>query len=235
MAQDVERDGLQQPLSLKHVFASTQTWYYAADGFPVRALAEDDGTPRSQSILWDGSAQVRELAESDGTPRSSLYGTAPTDGISGIAVEDTSHELKTSIYGTDLDGTGDTQAWNVDDLGDGHIFITNASSLGVLAQGAPAAANTEEVLYVVPALVDAVITEIHVGKEGGGNSRFAVGISIGGGALVTGEYLRNDTQLSRGSFDLIRFEGGLRLNTGDEIRIEVNDTDIGFTVIGEEL
>lgn len=199
---------------------------------PIVLKVQPDGTLRAWSLTIGKDENGNEkivATELDGTAKQSLYGTSIADGIVGVRVEDTTHELKSSVYGTDRAG-GATSALEVDAEGDAHITLKSKDV--VLAQAIQAVANTEQVLYTAPA-GGAQIASIRAAKEDGGSSRFDVGISPGGGALVPGEFLRNDTQLSRGSFDTIEFVNGLRLVSGDEIRVNSNDTDIGFTVIGE--
>ena len=63
------------PIALDELYGIMRLRAFKSTGFPVNLLAENDGTLRSQSILYhSGTTQIRQKAETDGTAMSSVYG-----------------------------------------------------------------------------------------------------------------------------------------------------------------
>ena len=62
------------PIAVDELYGIMRLRAFNAAGFPTNILAENDGTLRSQLLLYDGSTQRRMLSETDGTAKSSLYG-----------------------------------------------------------------------------------------------------------------------------------------------------------------
>ena len=220
-------------------------------GDPVICKVQPDGTLRIYSLTVGrdsaGNDKVVNV-EPTGEQRNVMMGETLAGTIERLLLENDQTLREQTIL---WDGAGQVR-WLADAAGKAHV-IMNGDDGGVispievnpvkvavelnnsvLAQAAPGAPSTEFVVYTVP-VNGANIREIHVTKEGAGSSRFSLGVSLGGGALVSGEFLRDESSLARGGFDKILFEGGLLLASGDEIRAEVDDTDIVFTVVGEAL
>ena len=87
---------------------------------PIGLLAEDDGTLRSQTVLWDGTAQIRWQAETPGgEAKMSLYGTEVGGSIFGIRINPRdelqvdSHGMPVHVDPTDLTTALDTTVHTV--------------------------------------------------------------------------------------------------------------------------
>lgn len=90
-----------------------------------------------------------------------------------------------------------------------------------VAKRAIVAANTEESLYVVPAL-SAVIGQLIAANTSTSNNRtFRVAVVSGGGSATAGDFLAYDVTITPGETWVL---GGLTLNAADEIRVQSNAT-----------
>lgn len=105
-----------------------------------------------------------------------------------------------------------------------------------IAKRAIAAANTEESLYVVPAL-SAVVGQLIAANTSTSNNRsFRVAVVSGGGSAGAADFLAYDVTITPGETWVL---GGLTLNAADEVRVQSNATSttagtgIIFQIYGE--
>ena len=62
------------PITVDELYGIMRLRAFKSSGFPVNILAENDGTVRSQVILYDGTTQTRGRSETNGSLITSLYG-----------------------------------------------------------------------------------------------------------------------------------------------------------------
>lgn len=88
------------PITLDEIFGQIRMKGFNAAGTATKWLLENDGTMRSQSILYhSGTTQIRQKAETDGSMISSLYGKASST-LTSLKVESTG-ELDLVLHGKD--------------------------------------------------------------------------------------------------------------------------------------
>ncbi len=103
----------------------------------------------------------------------------------------------------------------------------------ILGQSNPAA-TTETVLYTVPQGKHCIVGLLNIATISNSTVSFRVGISVGGGALATADYLYYNVDIvKKDSFRDSDLEG-LRLDEGDEVRIYASTNELGFTLFGTE-
>lgn len=100
----------------------------------------------------------------------------------------------------------------------------------VLGQDNPGASATA--LYTVPTATDALVSAIIVCNVATSVKRFRIAIRPGGASLVTKHYLFYDTPISPNSS--ISVVSGLTLAEGDVITVYGSDSNVVFTVFGQE-
>lgn len=104
----------------------------------------------------------------------------------------------------------------------------------ILGQSNPAA-TTETVLYTVPQGKYALISFLNIATISASTVSFRMGVSVGGGALATADYLYYDVDIvTKDAFRDSDLEG-LRLEEGDEVRIYASTNELGFTLFGTEV
>jgi len=104
----------------------------------------------------------------------------------------------------------------------------------ILGQSNPAA-TTETVLYTVPQGCYAILSLMNIATISASTVAFRMGISVGGGALATADYLYYNVDIvTKDAFRDSDLEG-LRLEEGDEVRIYASTNELGFTLFGTEV
>lgn len=152
--------------------------------------------------------------------------------VSGSPTEvelSSSGKFETVIYGNDSGGNEDPLRTNASQQLQVEIVNQYTAGTPAVAQAAPAMVNTEEVLYTVPSSTKVRVLRISIADESGGAVTFRVGISVGGGALVSGEYLYYDTAIAAN--EVVVDADDFWLNATDEIRIEGSSTTMSFSVL----
>lgn len=201
----MQRQQSGKPIALDEVFAQVRLKAWKSTGQPVKMLAENDGTVRGQLIGYDGSSQTRIKTETDGS-------------------------LISVWYGKDSDSNLDPIRTNANQ----QLMFENVGYLptrGVLGQSAPNAA-TETVVYTVPASTEADVTSIFITNENSAPVKVRLGVSVGGGALVSGEYLYYDLTLT--AYQTLSWSGKVTLAAADELRIESDTANVSFSAFGVE-
>jgi len=247
---------LKQPVSWKEIFGQIRLKVFNAAGFPVKVLAENDGTTRSQLILHDGTVQRRWLSETDGKATESLYGK---DGATSRPVGiETTNELEISNYGK---AAGTVTAFKVETTGEQDIVNhgkTSGGAIGavrvnannqlqievvgstsipstrkMLGQAAPAA-TTETDLYTVPASTSAEVTSLWITERNGVAATFRISVSVGGGATATKDYLAYNVAIgANASLELLQ-GAKLMVTATDKIRVFASTADLSFSASGLE-
>jgi hypothetical protein len=206
-------------------------------GREIGGLAEDDGTMRSQTILWDytGAAQIRAAGEpATGQAMVSLYGTNVTGNLQAIENEDTG-ELRVVQMGADEAANIDrfrTDPNRIQWTRPYEEYVTVPSAEIPVAEGdlwAPGAADA--VRYLVEFMVvnndagAAAIAGVYVGRD-----------LNAGGALAAPEYWMFDETIPypgtsgwRGPFymhgdDAVRGVAGVANDASIHFRVKRVDT-----------
>lgn len=192
------------PIAVDELYGIMRLRGFNAAGFPVNMLAENDGTVRSQLILYDGSTQRRAKSETTG-------------------------ELDIVLHGKDSGGTIDplrtnaSQQLQVEAVG---------GATKCLGSSAPAA-TTETVLYTVPAGTSTRIHSFWVCNRGAIES-MRVGISVGGGALANEDYVLYNVVVPGSDALSWASEKMWCLAAADEIRVRSSAGNLTYKVFGEE-
>lgn len=100
-----------------------------------------------------------------------------------------------------------------------------------LGQVAPLA-TTETDLYTVPAATSAVASSLICCNRGNVSTTFRVSVAVGGGVTQTKDYIYYDLAIPAN--DTFIATVGLTLNAGDVVRVYAGNTNMSFTLSGEE-
>lgn len=204
---DPARSTSNLPGLLGELFGQMRLKGFNSAGVSTNILIEDDGTPRSQLLLWNyaGAAQIRAAGE-------------PTTG-----------EAHVLLHGKDAGGAVDELRTNASQ--ELIVDIDASSTRKVLGQSAPNA-TTETVLYIVPASTEVKISMFSVANRGSSALTFRMGLSVGGGALGNADYIYYNLSIPVGNAFI--HAAPIFLATTDEVRIFASSGDASFTVTGEE-
>jgi hypothetical protein len=107
-----------------------------------------------------------------------------------------------------------------------------AETVKVLGQSAPAA-TTETTLYTVPAATSAVVSTITVCNRSASTLAFRLGVSQGGGALASEDYLYYDVTVP--GTDTFACTFGITMATTDKILVYASDAGLSFAAFGTEI
>ena len=102
----------------------------------------------------------------------------------------------------------------------------------VLGQVAPSA-TTEDDLYTVPALTEAVGSSIIICNRGGSATTFRVSISLLGGATTNADYLYYDVAIPANDTFIATI--GVTLSAGNVVRVYAGNGNLTFSLYGSEI
>jgi len=166
------------PISVDELFGVMRLRGFNAANFPTNVLLENDGTMRSQLILWDGTAQKRAQSDDNGTQ------------------------------------------------------FVGGGRRKCLGSSAPAA-TTETVLYTVPAGKSAYVHSIWICNRGAIETT-RVGVSVGGGALATDDYVMFNVVVPGADTLSWASERMWCLAATDEVRVRSSAGNLTYKIFGEE-
>ncbi|KKK55548.1 hypothetical protein LCGC14_3073440 [marine sediment metagenome] len=95
------------------------------------------------------------------------------------------------------------------------------------------AAATQELLYVVPASTEAVVSSIIICNQSGTATSFRVAVLPGGGTVATTDYIYFDLPISGNDTFIATI--GLTLATTDEIEVYATLATLSMSVYGTEI
>jgi hypothetical protein len=109
-----------------------------------------------------------------------------------------------------------------------------ASSYKILAQSAPASADTETTLYTVPASTEAVISTIVVANITSSATTFRMAVKPNDATVANQHYIAYDVPLAANDSTTLTL--GITMDAADTITVESGDADaIAFNVFGTEI
>jgi hypothetical protein len=204
------------PITVDELYGIMRLRAFKSTGFPVNILAENDGTLRSQSILFhSGTTQIRQKAETDGTALSSLYGkNAGT--LTSVGLEVTGEQRNIFM------GHDGAALQRVKTETSRELAVTNyskTSTPAVVANRADAAGfprtrefepyegtavvaiqTTATTIYTAPANTVAVV-EIEISNTDTVANIYDFHIIPSGGSAAIGNRMRTSTSIAAGGVD----------------------------------
>lgn len=203
----------QKQIELAEIFGQFRLKGFTSAGVPEGVAVEDDGTLRSQLILWDGSAQTRGRSETNGSLIASLYGKSGgtltalqtySDGKLAIVPHGTDEAANFDAFRTDPNRIQWVRPY------DGYLFVSGAavpSSEGVLLDGSAVltAAGLYAVEYLLVNIDGTNSVDVTIGRD-----------NDAGGGLTATEYWQFTEPLAADTTS--GWRGPFIINGDDDVR-----------------